>query len=87
MKLSKRQLKRIIKEEQEKLVREANMDGTFSDDEDFLEDQLLEYVEITIDELVQFIELESKKIGGGFRGPAIKARALSLLKSKIRRRQ
>ena len=56
MKISKRQLKRIIKEEQEKLVREANMDGTFSDDEDFLEDQLLEYVEITIDELVQFIE-------------------------------
>lgn len=83
MKISKRQLKRIIKEEQRKLIREANMDGTYSDDEDFLEGQLLEYVEIQIDEIVQFIELESEKIGGGFRGPAIKARALSLLKSKI----
>lgn len=86
MKITKRQFKRIIKEEQEKLIREANMDGTYSDGEDFLEDQLLEYVEMQIDEIVQFIELESEKIGGGFRGPAIKARALSLLKSLIPKR-
>jgi hypothetical protein len=83
MKLSKTQLKKIIQEEQRKLIREANMDGTISDDEDFLEDQLLEYVEIQIDEIIQFIQLESKKIGGDFRGPGIKARAMSLLKSKI----
>jgi hypothetical protein len=40
-------------------------------------------VEIQIDEIIQFIQLESKKIGGDFRGPGIKARAMSLLKSKI----
>ena len=83
MKLSKRQLKRIIQEEKAKLIREANMDGTISDDEEFLEEELLEYVEIQIDEIVQFIQIESKKIGGDFRGPGIKARAMSLLKSKI----
>jgi len=83
MKITRRQLKRIIQEEKAKLIREANMDGTISDDEEFLEEELLEYVEIQIDEIVQFIQIESKKIGGDFRGPGIKARAMSLLKSKI----
>ena len=77
MRESKRRIRRI--------VQEANMDGTISDDEDFLEDQLLEYVEIEIDELIQFIEIESEKIGGDFRAPAIRQRAISLVKGKLNR--
>ena len=85
MKITRRQIRRIIREEKAQLLSEANLDGTISDDEEFLEDELLGYVEIQIDELIQFIALESEKIGGDFRGPGIKARALSLAKGKLKR--
>lgn len=84
MKISKRQLKRIIKEEKAKLVLEANPDGTISDDEEDLEDDLMMELEIEIDRLIQMIRIESDKIGGGFRGPGIRARAMKLLLNKIR---
>ena len=84
MKISKRQLKRIIKEEKAKLVLEANPDGTISDDEEDLEDDLMMELEIAIDRLIQMIRVESDKIGGGFRGPGIRARAIKLLLNKIR---
>ena len=84
MKISKRQLKRIIKEEKAKLVLEANPDGTVSDDEEDLEDDLMMELEIEIDRLIQMIRIESDKIGGGFRGPGIRARAMKLLLTKIR---
>lgn len=84
MKISKRQLKRIIKEEKAKLVLEANPDGTISDDEEDLEDDLMMELEIEIDRLIQMIRVESDKIGGGFRGPGIRARAMKLLLNKIR---
>ena len=84
MKISKRQLKRIIKEEKAKLVLEANPDGTVSDDEEDLEDDLMMELEIEIDRLIQMIRIESDKIGGGFRGPGIRARAMKLLLNKIR---
>ena len=84
MKITKRQLKRIIKEEKAKLVLEANPDGTISDDEEDLEDDLMMELEIEIDRLIQMIRIESDKIGGGFRGPGIRARAMKLLLNKIR---
>ena len=83
MKVTKRQLKRIIKEEKSKLLSEMNPDGTVSGDEEDLEDDLMMEIEIEIDRLIQMVRIESDKIGGGFRGPGIRARALKLLANKI----
>ncbi len=83
MKITKQQLKKIIKEEKSKLLSEMNPDGTVSDDEEDLEDDLMMELEIEIDRLIQMIRIESEKIGGGFRGPGIRVRALRLLASKI----
>ena len=83
MKISKRQLKRIIKEEKAKLIKEANLDGTVSADEEDLEDDLMMHVELEIDGLLQYIRTESDRVGGGFRGPGIRSRALRLLADKI----
>ena len=83
MKITKRQLKRIIKEEKAKLVLEANPDGTISDDEEDLEEDLMAEIEVEIDRLIEFVRVESDKIGGGFRGPGIRSRALKLLANKI----
>ena len=85
MKITKRQLKRIIKEEKSKLLSEMNSDGTISDDEEDLEDDLMMEVEIEIDNLIQHIRIQAEQIGGGFRGPGIRARALKLLADKIYR--
>ena len=60
-----------------------NPDGTVSGDEDDLEDDLMMEIEIEIDRLIQMVRIESDKIGGGFRGPGIRARALKLLANKI----
>lgn len=84
MKITKNQLRRIIKEEKAKLFLEANPDGTISDDEEFLEEQLLQYAEIKINELIQYVRLESEKIGGGFRGPGIKARVYKEMANMLR---
>ena len=83
MKITKSRLKRIIKEEKSKLLSEMNPDGTVSGDEDDLEDDLMMEIEIEIDRLIQMVRIESDKIGGGFRGPGIRARALKLLANKI----
>ena len=83
MKITKRQLKRIIKEEKRKLVLEANPDGTISGDEEDLEDDLMMEIEIEIDRLIQHIRIQAEEIGGGFRGPGIRSRALKLLADKI----
>ncbi len=83
MKITKRSLKRIIKEEKAKLIKEANLDGTVSDDEEDMEDDLMMEVEIEIDRLIQYIRTESDRIGGGFRGPGIRSRALRLVAEKL----
>lgn len=84
MKITKNQLRRIIKEEKAKLFLEANPDGTISDDEEFLEEQLLQYAEIKINELIQYVRLEAEKIGGEFRGPGIKARVYKEMANMLR---
>jgi len=83
MKITKRQLRRIIKEEKQKMLSEMNPDGTISDDEDDARYDLLANVEVQIDELIQLIRDESARIGGGFRGPGIRREALKLLADKI----
>ena len=83
MKITRRQLKRIIKEEKAKLVREMKPDGTISNDEDEAREDLLMHVELTLNELLDHIIRESERIGGGFRGPGIKKQAFRLLADMI----
>ena len=83
MKVTKRQLKRIIKEEKAKLILEANPDGTISDDEEELEEELAMEVLMELDNLIQQVKEESRRIGGGFRGPGIKSRIFSEMKRMI----
>jgi hypothetical protein len=85
MKITKRQLKQIIREEKNRLVKEANVDGTVSDNEEEHEEDMMVHVEVTIDELLSYISGEAMRIGGSFRGPGIKSRALRLLADKIHR--
>ena len=101
MKITKRQLRRIVAEstspapmrsratpfvrqaiensrQQEKL-KEANADGTISDDEASRENALLSFVESELEDLVRHVHEEAAEIGGGFRGPGLRKRALDLM--------
>ena len=83
MKISKRQLRRIVKEEKARLVREMNPDGTISDDEDDQREDLMIHVEMQTAELVQHIRDEADRIGGSFRSPGIRAEAFRLMAEMI----
>tara|TARA_B100000683_G_C12263506_1_gene462667 strand:+ start:370 stop:630 length:261 start_codon:yes stop_codon:yes gene_type:complete len=83
MKISKRQLKRIIKEEKAKLVLEANPDGTVSANEEELEEELASDVLMELDNLIQQVREEAMRIGGGFRGPGIKSRIYAEMRRMI----
>ena len=85
MKITKRQLKRIIKEEKTRLILEMNPDGSISDDEDEARYDLLVSVEVQIDELIQHVKDEAERIGGGFRSPGIRREVFKLLADKIHR--
>jgi hypothetical protein len=82
MKITKRQLKRIIKEEKARLL-EMNPDGTISEDEDEARFDLLASVEVQIDELIQRVKDEAERIGGGLRSPGIRAEVFKLMAEKI----
>ena len=83
MRITKRQLKRIIKEEKQKLVREMNPDGTISGDEDTEREALMANVEEQMFDLVQHVVNEAERIGGGFRSPGIKAEVFKMMANKI----
>ena len=85
MKITKRQIRKIIREENAKLVREMNPDGTISDDEEEREADLMAHVEMTIDELIDKATEEAYAIGGTFRSPGIRRRAKELMLLKINR--
>ena len=85
MRITKRQLKQIIKEEKSKLVLEMNPDGTISDDEEDERAALIEYVENQIYMLVQYVQEEAGRVGGSFRGPGIKAEALKAIADAVHR--
>jgi hypothetical protein len=87
MNITKRQLRRIIKEEKSRLVREMNPDGTISDDEDEMRHDFLAEVEMQIDELIEFVHASSRRIGGDFRAQSIRAEAKELILDKIERMQ
>ena len=83
MKVTKRQLRRIIKEENSRLVREMNQDGTISADEDAAREDLMAHVEVRLNGLLDHIINESERIGGSFRGPGIKQGAFRLMADMI----
>jgi len=85
MKISKRQLKRIIKEEKRKLLREANPDGTIEDNEDMQRERLMADVADQAKNIIYFIQSEADRIGGGFRGPGIREEALKVLADIVHR--
>ena len=79
MKITKNQLRRIIKEEKEKMLSEMNPDGTISADEDNERAIFMADVEEQAEELVRFIQMEAERIGGGFRAPGIRREALRIV--------
>lgn len=85
MKITKRQLRRIIKEEKTRILNEMNPDGTVSDDEEEREADLMAHVEISIDELIEKATEEAYAIGGTFRSPGIRKRVKALIFDKISR--
>tara|TARA_B100000131_G_scaffold299114_1_gene319231 strand:+ start:4058 stop:4321 length:264 start_codon:yes stop_codon:yes gene_type:complete len=85
MKITKRQLRRIIKEEKARILNEMNPDGTVSDDEEEREADLMAHVEISIDELIEKATEEAYAIGGTFRSPGIRKRVKALIFDKISR--
>ena len=84
MRITKRQLRRIIKEEKARLVREMNPDGTISDDEDPARDELMTHTELQLIELIQHVRDEAERIGGSFRSPGIRKEAFGLMAEIIR---
>ena len=85
MKITKRQLKRIIKEEKAKILQEMNHDGTISDAEEEERLGLIMHVQAEIDNLLRHIDKEAERIGGGFRAPGIRREALRALADEIHR--
>ena len=85
MKITKRQLKRIIKEEKARVLSEMKPDGTVSDDEEEREADLMASIEMRIDELIEMATSEAYAIGGTFRGPGIRKRVKALILDKISR--
>lgn len=73
MKVTKRQLQRIIAEEKQRLA-EVNPDGTISADEDVREEELEGEILRELDNLIQAVRAEADEIGGSFRAPGIRAR-------------
>ena len=85
MKITKRQLRKIIKEEKSRLVREMNPDGTISDDEDQLREELNKEVAERTAELIDYIHVTADRIGGGLRGPGIRRQAQEVMMAEVKR--
>ena len=85
MKITKRQLRRIIREEKASLVKEVNPDGTISGNEDQEREEFLAELGEQIDELVDFVHQSAERIGGGFRSPGIRRQAQEIMLAKIQR--
>ena len=79
MKITQRQLRRIIKEEKAKLVREMNPDGTISGDEDAERKALMSNTENEMFDLIQNVYDEAERIGGGFRSPGIRKEVYKMM--------
>ena len=78
-KITRAHLQKIIKEEKARIIQEMNPDGTISDNEDNERAIFMNDIEEQAEELVRFIQMESERIGGDFRGPGIRKEAYRLL--------
>jgi len=81
----KENLKQVAKLEEINGLVEANADGTISDDEDDAVENMLVDVEYMVDELVNYIKVETEKIGGRFRAPGMEAQCLKLVKETFKK--
>ncbi|MDA8988648.1 hypothetical protein N9F93_00070 [bacterium] len=81
----KENLKQVAKLEEINGLVEANADGTISDDEDDAVENMLVDVEYMVDELVNYIKVETEKIGGPFRSPGMEAQCLKLVKETFKK--
>jgi hypothetical protein len=77
VKITKKQLKRIVREEKGRLIREMSPDEDAPLDEDEAQEDLLAHVEIKIDELIDFVD-------GSFLSPGARIDAFDLMREKIR---
>ena len=84
MKITKKQLLQIIAEEKQKMLSEANLDGTISPNEDLEREDFLDEVSAQIDDLIEDIRKRAAEIGGPFRAPGIRAQAREILVSAIK---
>jgi|TARA_B100000767_G_scaffold255675_1_gene262031 hypothetical protein len=66
-------------------ITEAKSDGTISDDEDELMDDLMGTIEATIDDLIADSREKAYEIGGSFRGPGNVDRIKKLLVAKVKK--
>lgn len=66
-------------------VSEQNADGTISDDEDELMEDLMGTVEAAIDDLIASSRERAYEIGGGFRGPGNVDGIKKLLLAKVKK--
>ena len=60
-----------------------NPDRTISDDEQSERSMFLASVEITIDELIAYMQEEAWRIGGPFRSPGVFGQAKKLVNEKL----
>ena len=64
-------------------ITEARADGTISDDEDDLEDELMYETIQDLKGLITRVQLQSEQIGGPFRGPGIRKRILKAMAEEL----
>ena len=92
MKITKRQLRRIIKEENARLLRESGRHDPDSgydelrqdqDDEDIEREALLASVEDQLNEIITHVITEANRIGGDYRSPVIKKQVFDLMYNMI----
>jgi len=84
MNITKRQLRRIIKEEKLKLLSEMNPDSTISGDEDAERKALMSNAENEMFDLIQHVRDEAERIGGGFRSPGIRSEVYKMMTNMLR---
>lgn len=83
MKITKAQLRQIIREERSRQLNEANADGTISADEGIQFDDLMDKAFDQVSELFYELFTSADRIGGSFRGPGMKKRLRKMIQDQL----
>lgn len=83
MKITKAQLRQIIREERTRQLNEANADGTISADEDMQFEDLMEDAVAHLTMLFYEFFARADIIGGPFRGPGMKKRLREAIQTRL----